>query len=302
MSTQTSLDLNLLVVLHTVLAERSVARAASLLHVTPSAISNSLARLRVELGDPLVARKGRGIVPTPRALELAPTIARALRDLEVAVRSGAFDAATCTRSFTLAIADAGQVAWLPSIAARFAREMPRAHLRVVGIDSLVSLGDLASTEVDVHIGVRAKGAGLHAESLFDEPMRLVARRAHPANEKRLSARGLAELRHVGVELAPGRGFRDPIAAAYARAGLPREVALTVSSFTAAAAVVARTDLVATIPASLLAALADGLGVRALASPAPPETVEMSLCWHERTHGDPAMAAFRQVVRAALTSR
>jgi DNA-binding transcriptional LysR family regulator len=67
-----SLDLNLLLVLDTVLAERSVARAARRLHVTPSAVSNALARLRAALDDPLISRSGRGIVPTPRAAALAP--------------------------------------------------------------------------------------------------------------------------------------------------------------------------------------------------------------------------------------
>src|SRR6266446_3989728 len=76
-----SIDLNLMLVLHTVLAERNVARAAERLHVTPSAVSNALARLRDVLGDPLVTRKGRGIVPTPRATELAPAIARAIHEL-----------------------------------------------------------------------------------------------------------------------------------------------------------------------------------------------------------------------------
>ena len=89
-----SIDLNLMFVLHTVLAERNVARAAERLHVTPSAVSNALARLRDVLGDPLVTRKGRGIVPTPRATELAPAIARAIDELEHALHSGSFDAAT----------------------------------------------------------------------------------------------------------------------------------------------------------------------------------------------------------------
>ena len=295
-----SVDLNLLLVLHAVLDERSVARAAARLHVTPSAISNALARLRVALGDPLVTRKGRGIVPTPRAMELAPAIARALHDLEVAVQSGPFDARTCARTFTLAIADAGQVAWLPRIAASFASEMPRARLRVVGIDSLVSLGDLASTEVDLHVGIRGRGAGLHVEPLFDEHMTLVARKGHPAaNEKRLSLRALGLLHHVAVELAPGRGFRDPVALAYARAGVERTTAMTVPSFTTAAVVVAVTDLVATVPASFLAARGKALGVRALRATAPRQAVKMALCWHDRTHDDPAMIAFRQLVRGAL---
>src|ERR1700730_10966398 len=89
-----SIDLNLMFVLHTVLAEQNVARAAARLHVTPSAVSNALARLRDALGDPLVNRKGRGIVPPPRATELAPVIARAIRDLELALVAAPFDAAS----------------------------------------------------------------------------------------------------------------------------------------------------------------------------------------------------------------
>src|SRR5256885_13571048 len=77
-----------MLVLHTVLAERNVARAAERLHVTPSAVSNALARLRDVLGDPLVTRKGRGIAPTPRATELAPAIARAIHEFEQALQAG----------------------------------------------------------------------------------------------------------------------------------------------------------------------------------------------------------------------
>ncbi|MDF2697917.1 MAG: nahR, partial [Labilithrix sp.] len=183
-----------MLVLHTVLAERNVARAAERLHVTPSAVSNALARLRDVLGDPLVTRKGRGIVPTPRATELAPAIARAIQELELALQTGPFDAASCARMFTLAVADAGQVTWGPRIAAAMARDMPRAHLRVVGIDSLISLGDLTSAEIDLHLGMAGKGPGLHIEALFAERTVLVARRRHPALGKRLSRGKLAELR------------------------------------------------------------------------------------------------------------
>ena len=100
-----SRDLNLLLVLHTVLAERNVARAAERLHVTPSAVSNALARLRDALGDPLVTRKGRGTVLTPRANELGPGIARALAEIERALDAAPFDPATCKRTFTVAVSD-----------------------------------------------------------------------------------------------------------------------------------------------------------------------------------------------------
>jgi DNA-binding transcriptional LysR family regulator len=295
-----TLDLNLLVTLDAVLAERSVARAARRLHVTPSAVSNALARLRAILGDPLIARSGRGIVPTPRAAELGPALARALRDLDQAVHGVAFDPSTTTRTFTLAVADAGQVVRLPRLAALVGTEMPRARLRVVGIDSLLSLGGLAGTEVDVVIGAHERGPGLHVEPLFHERTVLVARRANSAIPARLSRTALAALRHVAVEMAPGRGLRDRAAAAYAQAGIPREVAVIVPTFTAAAAVVAGTDLVATLPASLVEVLARRLGLRVVRMPLPLYTVPMNLCWHDRTHTDPAMVAFRDLVRRADT--
>ncbi|MGE0454448.1 MAG: LysR family transcriptional regulator [Vicinamibacteria bacterium] len=296
-----ALDLNLLLVLHTVLSEGSVARAAERLHVTPSAISNGLARLRAILGDPLVTRKGRGIVPTPRATVLAPLIAGGLRELELAVQQAPFDPASCTRRFTLAVADAGQLTWVPWIAAQMAKELPSARLSVVGIDSLVSLGDLASPAIDLHIGVPGKGAGLHFERLLEERTVLVARRGHPAHGKQLSRRALGALRHVGVEMVPGRGIPDRVGTAYARAGLPRDVAMTVPSFTAASAVVAATELVATLPESLVRAHAARLGVRALKAPVPAHVVTIALGWHERTHADPAAQAFRALVRRAAAS-
>lgn len=294
-----SLDLNLLLTLHTVLEERSVAQAARRLHVTPSAVSNALARLRDMLSDPLFTRKGRGIVPTPRALELAPVLERVVRDLEAALLHGQFDPAACTRTFTLAVADAGQIAWVPAIARAMGRALPQARLRVVGIDSLVALGDLAAGQVDLHLGMRARGQGIHAETLVKEPLVLVARKEHPALRKRLSHRALGELRHVRVELSPGRGFRDEVATAWERAGIPREVAITVPSFAAAAEVAASSELVATLPKSLLTRLAPRLGLRPLRGPVPAITVEMAMCWHERTHADPAAAAFRALVRRVV---
>jgi DNA-binding transcriptional LysR family regulator len=288
------LDLNLLLVLDSVLAERSVARAAQRLHVTPSAISNSLARLRVALGDPLVTRRGRGIVPTPRANELAPIVARALRELDAAVHGGSFDTTTTTRTFTLAIADVGQIVHLPRVAALMAAEMPRAHLRVVGIESLVALGGVSGTEVDVAFGVAERVPGVHSEEMFDEPTALVE-----LSSARHARRSLPSLRHVAVEMVPSKNYRDPVAGAYARAGVPREVAVTVPTFGAAAAVVAATDYVTTLPTSLLAVLGPRLGLRAVAAPAPAHAVKMALWWHERTHRDPALIAFRALLRRGL---
>jgi DNA-binding transcriptional LysR family regulator len=292
------IDLNLLLILDTVLSERSVVGAARRLHVTPSAISNALARLRAALGDPLVTRVGRGIVPTPRAAALAPALQRALRDLELAVAEDVFDPATTTRQFTLAIADAGQLARLPRLVQLVAAEMPRARLRVVGIDTYVSSGGLAGTEIDVGIiGLADKPPGVHFLPLYEEESVLVARRGHRGVRGRVTRAQLARLSHVDVQVAPGRGYRE-LARSYARLGLAREVAIVVPSFTAAAAVVAETDHVATLPSSLVGVLGERLGLRVVSGPAPKVTTVIQLAWHDRTHDDPAMRAFRDVVTRA----
>jgi DNA-binding transcriptional LysR family regulator len=294
-----AVDLNLMLVLHTVLAERNVARAAERLHVTPSAVSNALARLRDVLGDPLVTRKGRGIVPTPRAAEIAPGIARAMREIEMTLLSAPFDAANCSRTFTLAVADVGQITWVPHLANAMRREMPLAQLQIVGIDSLVSLGDLGSSEVDLHVGIASKSAGIHAESLFEEKIALVARKSHPLVARRLSRRTLGDLRPVRVDMVPGRNLRDPFAALFARVGVPREIVMTVPSFTTAAEVVAQSDLVTMLPLSVLAAKGDALGLRALVTPLPAHAIPLAMCWHERTHADAAAGAFRALVRGVI---
>lgn len=297
-----SVDLNLLLTLHIVLRERSVARAAQQLHVTPSAVSNALARLRGVLGDPLVTRKGRGIVPTPRALELAPVLERTLLELESAIDAQPFDAARSTRLLTLAMGEAAQIAWLVPIAGLMQTEMPRVRLRVVGIDSLVSLGDLSGPEVDLHIGVKGRGPGMHAEHLRDEPLALVAGSKHRFAPRRLTRTQLSGLRHVIVQMVPSRSFRDPVSAAYEQAGIERQVVMAVPTFTAAAALAAATDLVTSLPASFLAARGAKLRLRELKTPLPSHSVPISMCWHERTHNDPALVKLRTLVRSAVACR
>ncbi len=300
-----TLDLNLLLMLDTVLVERSVVRAARRLHVTPSAVSNALARLRAALDDPLLVRSGRGVVPTPRAAALAPTLARALRDLDQAIHGDGVDLATTDRELTLAVADAGQVVKLPRIVAALAAKMPRARLRVLSIDTLFATGGLAGTEIDVAIGVGEKGPGIHAQPLYDERVALVARARHPAIIKRrgrVTKPELAALRHVEVQVAPGRGSR-PVAASYAVLGVPRTIAVIVPTFTAAAAVVAGTDLVASLPSSVVDVLGPRLALRRVETPLAPIETTINLLWHERTEHDPVLRAFRDLLaRAAGEAR
>src|SRR5689334_24895874 len=100
-----AIDLNLFLVLHAVLEERSATKAARRLNVTQSAVSNARARLRDVLGDPLVVRSGRGLVPTPRAIEIQPRLQEVATRLERAIDNRGFVLEESTRTFTICLAD-----------------------------------------------------------------------------------------------------------------------------------------------------------------------------------------------------
>ncbi|TKB27278.1 MAG: LysR family transcriptional regulator, partial [Mesorhizobium sp.] len=99
-------DLNLLVTLDVLIAEGSVAKAAQRLKLSPSAMSRALARLREVTGDPLLVRAGRGLVPTPRAIELGTDVGRLVKEAEAVLRPAErLDLKRLTRSFTLRNSD-----------------------------------------------------------------------------------------------------------------------------------------------------------------------------------------------------
>lgn len=298
-----SFDLNLLWTLHAVLEEGSVVGAARRLHVTGPAVSNALARLRELIGDPLLVRRGRGLTPTPKALELRPLLARTFEELERSL-SGTFDPRTCTRTFTIALSDADQVSTLPGIARRFAQALPKASLRVVTLDVLSSSGGLAGELVDATIGPPFDAEGLHRARCFVEEGVIVARRGHPrVGRGRLTRELFNRERHVEIHLLlgqPGTGNRMA-REAFERAGLKRQIAVTVPSFAAVASVVASTDLLGGMPRRAAEFYSRALPLQILSGLGPPLRFEMYLHWHERTHKDPAHAAFRAAVLGKRTA-
>ena len=195
----------------------------------------------------------------------------------------------------------GQLVQGPRLASDFARKMPLARLRVVGIDTLVSSGGLSGTGIDLAVAaLEEKTPGVQMKALYKEHAVLVARLGHPLAGTTVSKRLLGELRHVDVQVAPGRGYRG-LASAYAQQGIDRDVALIVPSFTAAAAIVAGTDFIATLPERFVARFGEAFGITRLAVSTPRLSIAIKLAWHERTAHDPLMRVFRDIVETAVRS-
>jgi DNA-binding transcriptional LysR family regulator len=295
-------DLNLFLVLHTVLKEGSATRAAARLHVTQSAVSNALIRLRRMLGDPLVVRTGRGLVATPRAIALTPLLDGALEQL-LAVMSTAhgFEPSRAMRRFTIACSDAVEVVLLPSLASLVERLMPMATLRVVTIDRMVATNGLANGEVDLLVGIPpVLPAGCSAENVYEDDMVCVVRRDHPGfRGKTLTLDAYVSHPHVEVAL-----FGEPdtrVDQALARVQRARRIAVMVSHFSAIPMVVSRTSAIATLSRRLAMALVSGLPLRILKPPISLSPLVVRQIWHARATADEGTRYMRQLVRDAVAA-
>jgi len=287
-------DLNLLVTLDVLLAEGSVARAARRLRLSPSAMSRALARLREATGDPLLVRAGRGLVPSPRAIELRERVGQLVHDAEAVLRpAAALQLGRLDRTFTLRTSEGFVENFGAGLLARVSAEAPGVRLRFVPkLDK--DSAPLRDGTVDLETGVVGKTTGpeVRAQTLFRDRFIAVVRTGHPLGEGEITPARYAAARHVHVSR---RGSdKGPVDEALAPLGLQREIATTVGGFSAALALARASDLVATVPERHTGDLRAGMRSFALPLPVPPITV--SLLWHPRMDGDPAHRWLRGCVR------
>lgn len=305
-----AIDLNLLVVLDALLAERNVTRAARRLGLTQPTTSHALSRLRDLLGDPLLVRVGRGMQPTPRAEALAPALARTLADLRRLIQSEPeFDPARSQRAFVIACPDL-LAPRVPAIIARMQREAPRCGIELrapIAGDDAAALGtggvDLALAPTP-RTGPESEGGALVQRALGTLRWGVLARRGHPA--LRTGARGRprisreAWLAHPHVVVRTGSQSPSAVGRALERAGLERRVGLVVPAFLLVPHVVAATDMLAAVPQELVRELADDLDLALVDLPIPIPEIPVAAIWHERYHADPAHRWLRGLVVETLT--
>jgi DNA-binding transcriptional LysR family regulator len=295
-------DLNLLVTLDVLLAEGSVARAAQRLRLSPSAMSRALARLRETTGDPLLVRAGRGLVPTPRALELRGRVGRLVQDANVVLRPAeTLDPRRLVRTFTLRTSDGFVENFGPRLIARVGKEAPGVRLCFVQKPNKDST-PLRDGTIDLETGVVGEMTGpeLRTLALFRDHFIGVVRRGHPLCRGKVTPSRYAAGRHI---LVSRRGLdKGPIDIddALKPLGLEREIVTIVGGFAAALALARAADLIATVPERHTGNLRAGMHSFPLPVATPEITV--SLLWHPRLDADPAHRWLRGCVRDACADR
>ncbi|MFF8642257.1 LysR family transcriptional regulator [Streptomyces sp. NPDC015345] len=291
------LDLNLLLALDVLLDEQSVSGAARRLHLSEPAMSRTLGRIRKALGDPVLVRAGRQMVPTPHALAVQAEVSAVVeRARALFAGPGAVDLRTVSRTLTILGNDALVGAYGPALFARAAREAPGVRLRFLG-ESHEDAPLLRQGTADLELGVIGETAPeVRVEHFRDDRMLGVVRPEHPLLHGELTVRRFAAADHVTVSRR-GR-LTGPLDAALAELGLSRRVVGSVGTFAASAFMLLRTDLVGLVT-SWARPLTDTLGLVTFEIPLDLPPLPLGMAWHPRHDADPAHAWLRGCARELL---
>lgn len=287
-------DLNLLVTLDVLLGEGSVARAARRLRLSPSAMSRALARLRETTGDPLLVRAGRGLVPTPRALELRERASQLVEEAKAVLRPAEEpDLKHLARTFTLRTREGFAENFGLDLMARLSEEAPGVRLRFV-LKSDKDSTSLRDGNVDLETGVvgGATGPEVRTQALFRDRFIGVVRMGHALGQGEITPARYAAGRHISVSRRDLD--RGPIDEALQPLGLSRDVIMTVGGFSTALALARASDLIATVPERYTGNLRAGMHSFAIPMAMPEMTI--SLLWHPRLDADPVHRWLRACVR------
>jgi len=292
-------DLNLLVVFEVLMAERSVTRAAERLGRTQSAVSHSLSRLRVELGDPLLIKGGARMQPTAFALELMEQARPILRSIQRALSPRqAFDPATSRRLFRFAAPDFARTLFT-SLLARVRTEAPGASVEWAGARDPMLL-EIAEGQLDLAIapaelrlpeGVTGEMVGALTWGCF-------ARRGHPAFRK-WGQKAWSRWPHVAVRV--GDSLASPVNTAAAKAGLERTIAGWVPHFSGIAPVLGDSDLIATLPSVAMTDTLRQYGLESRPVPFPIDPLPHAMLWSTRRSNEPELAWLRDRLRPIVKS-
>ena len=287
MKARRNLDLQLLACLDALISECSVTRAAERMGMSQPGMSSALARLRRLTNDELLVRTARGMVPTPRARELAESVQTGMRAFEdVLGDRGPFDPASARGTITVATADFPGVLIFPHVMERLCAQAPGLVVDMRLPDPAHIREWLTEGGCDLAIGHFAQlPDGMRSSLLFEESLVCVAAANHPRIGTRVTSAQFAEAAHVifGSPFTPVSILESMLDERFARIGIERRLGMRVSSVLLTPYVVAQTPLLAILPRVFAQHFATLLPLKLVPTEFDLPPLRISMVWHERSH-------------------
>jgi len=291
----TSLDLNLLPILHALLQESSVKRAAQRVGLSVSATSHALSRIRGQFGDPILVRAGREMQLTTRAKEMQTELAGLMRDMSgFFTHEQEFRPETLEDRLTIQTPDNISFMLVDRADHTLRAGAPGLDIHTIAYSAQV-IENLRSGQVDLGIGVyKHREPDIHYDFLCRDTFVLVLRQGHPALESPISLETYAALNHVLV--APRGKPGGVVDEVLAKVGLKRRVARTTYSGFAAAHLVARTDYILTLSRRMVEALRGTLEFEVREPPIKLPSYDIECARHKSRRRDPLLNWFVQNIQ------
>jgi DNA-binding transcriptional LysR family regulator len=286
-----TLDLNLLLVFDAVLHERSVIKAAGRLNLSQPATSHALNRLRQRLQDQLFVRTPAGMMPTPRAEQLATPVRHALNELQLALQPETFYAATADRRFIVAVNNYAAVVLAAPLIAKCREIAPRIRLSLRPSGSLNMAELLERADIDLAISAsESPGERYLSEVLVADRYVVVMRRQHPAARRKLDLATFAKLPQLGISsTGEDMSFIDK---ELTSRGHSRTIALEVP-FLTSGLVLAQSDMVAVLGRHIALEFRRSYPIVIRELPFESPSLRSVMLWHRRLDDQPAQRWLRQ---------
>ncbi|WP_043598113.1 LysR substrate-binding domain-containing protein [Aeromonas diversa] len=304
------LDLNLLIVLHVLLEERNGSRAARRLHLSQSAVSKALSRLRETLGDPLFLRTSHGLEPTPRALQLEQELIPLLHHLDGVLHPPRFDPATTEREFLIASMDSAFTLFVPLYLQTLTQQAPGVRLRYVEWDE-GSLGKMAQGGIDLAFTVRENSltsdlridtlpSTIEQRLLAKDGFTCLVRQDHPLlGLAEWGVEAFSHYPHVQT-FCEGRD-RWMLDDRLQEMGVSRHIATTVPSFEAALRMGMHSDMIVTVSSLYARHAVQVYPMVPLPLPIRIDSISHLLVWHQGRQQDPGHRWLRETLHTLITN-
>ncbi len=292
------IDLNLFAVFDAIYTAGSLTKAADVLCITQPAVSNSLARLREMLNDPLFVRTGHSMTPTPAAQNIIGPAREALGLLRKSVQeSHTFDPATAEISYNFAARDLLEASIMPRLTARLQSIAPNITLTNYDISRSNIVSSMASGSLDFYADASSAFVDPHLckQKIAEDRFVVIARRNHPALSQGLNLDTFLQLGHINI--SQRRTGAGPIDVALDRSNLKRRVVMRGQHFLTVPAVIVKTDLIACIPYHL----AKHYECSIYELPFELAPVEYFLYWHVSADHDHAHMWLREQIEEVVTT-
>lgn len=293
-----STDLGLLVSLDALLQEGNVTQAARRVGLSTPAMSHALARIRDRLGDAILVRSGKGMLLTPRALELKPEVHRIVKDARWALQPNRpFAPSELKKTFVVHASDYVLTVLGSSVDRILRKEAPEVQLRFVP-NTPNDAAALRDENSDLAVGIYGDlPQEMLSRQLLTDRFVCATRRGHPLLSRKMTLEDFVQWPHIQVAPRgqPG-GYLDDV---LREKGLERKVARAVPYFLTALQWVSQTDYLLAISERLAKRFDMSLGLQLLEIPLALRPYALNLVWHPRVEGDAGHLFLRTVfIRAA----